>query len=449
MSNKPLLAPEAPGRLPGVGHLLPLLRNPMVFLQSLRPIGDIVRIHVGPSLVYVVNAPELLYQLLVVEAKSLEKGRAFDRAKLLIGDALPTAEGEFHLRQRRMIQPAFHHERIASWTTVMRDCANTRINAWQNGQTLHIAEEMHELSLAVLLKTLIAADLDPAIRQKFFAATRIFVKELTFQLLYPTEKLRKLPTPGNLRFRRATADLRSVLDAVIAAYQADDRDRGDIFSMLCRADADDGYSMTDEQVRNEGLAILVAGTETTANTLSWLCYELGKHTDIQERVRAEIRQVVGDREITGADIQQLQYLQQVVNETLRLHTPNWILTRRTKNDLNLGGITLPSGADILLSLSALHRDPTLYPEPMKFLPERWGPHRSAPDRGTFMPFGAGIRKCIGDAFAKAEILNLAATLFARWRMTLHPDASVRESKAMATLQPVGLRMIPHDAPRGQ
>lgn len=441
------LPPIAPGRLPCVGHLVRLAQNPMRFLQSLRAIDELVRIYIGPTPVCIVNSPELLHQMLVSDASKFHKGRLFDKAKAILGNGVFTAEADRHLRQRRLIQPAFHHEQIASWVTVMSRSATETVDAWESGRSIDLLKEMHDLSLKVVLRTLFDSELGHGARQRVHEVTPVLIKELVTQLLYPGWVPAWLPLPGNRRFNRAAAELRNVFDEVTAAYRAEGVDRGDILSVLCGAGEEEtGYCITDEQVRDEAVSLLLAGTETTATVLSWLCYEMGRNPEIQERVRAEVLGVIGDREPTHRDLKELPFLRQVVNEILRLYTPNWILTRRANTDVDMGQFSIPAGTDILFCLSALHRDPALYPQPMTFNPERWADRKGGSARDTFMPFLTGRRKCIGDAFATTEIMIAAIAIVRRRQLAVHPGTTVTESKLMATLQPKGLRMVATDIP---
>lgn len=440
------LAPIAPGRLPGLGHLVPFVRNPFAFLQSVRAAGDLVRIFIGPAPVYVINSPELLNRLLVTDAQYFEKGYLFDQARVFMGNGLLTSNGDFHRQQRHLMQPAFRRERISGWIGQMGQSATATVSSWRKGHTIDVVPVMHELVLDILTRMLFAAGLKPEVKMKIRHAISDLLQGLLPQIAYSAGRMKNLPTPGNLKFRRATAELRSVLDELIGTYRADNNDRGDLFSLLCGAgEKDASYRISDEQVRDEVVSIIVAGSDSMANTLTWLCYELGQNPAVQERVRSELREVLGDRELTFADLPRLTYLQKVFDEILRLYTPNWILDRRTKNALELGEYSLPAGAEVVFSLSALHRDPVLYPDPLKFDPDRWSGDSSKTVRYAFIPFGTGRRKCIGDSLAHTVVMTTAATMFSRWWLTPLPGSTVYESKLAVTRNPRGVRMVAQQA----
>lgn len=438
--------PIAPGRVAGVGHLLKLVRDPVGLLQSARAAGDIARIFIGPAPVYVINSPDLIYRMLVSEATKFNKGRLFDRATFFFGNGLLTSDGDFHLRQRRMVQPAFRGEYIAGWVGDITRAANARIEEWRTGKRIDVLAEMQDLALDIAVDTLLATDLSPETRNKVHHASPLVVKGVITQMAYPNWIPPWLPIPGNRKFHRACADLRSVFDEVLASIHAGASRGVDIFSLLCGAgDEETGSHMDDTQVKDEAVTILVAATETTATTLGWLCYELGRDPELQQRVREQVVEVAGDRAVTYADLAKLTLLDHVVSETLRRHTPNWLLMRRTIEETDLDGFVLPKNADIVYSPTTLHRDPDLYPNPMNFDPSRWENVRPHALR-TFIPFGAGRRKCIGDGFARTELMASAATLLQRRRLVLPPDVRVRETKLMGTLQPSGLRMVTEELP---
>jgi len=437
--------PIAPGRVAGVGHLAKLVRDPVGFLQSVRAAGDLVQIFIGPAPVYVTNSPDVIHRMLVSEAKQFNKGRLFDRAMFVFGNGLLTSDGDFHLRQRRLVQPTFRGEYIAGWVGDITRAA-ARIEAWRPGRRIDVLTEMQDLALDVAVDTLLATDLSPDMRSKVHHASPLVVKGVITQLLYPTWVPPWLPIPGNRKFHRACADLRSVFDEVLASIHRGTNRGMDIFSLLCGAwDEETGGRMDDAQIQDEAVTILVAATETTATTLAWLCYELGRDPVLQQRVREQVVEVVGDRDVTYADIAKLTLLDQVVSETLRVHTPNWLLMRRTVEEVDLDGRVLPPNADVVYSPTTLHRDPDLYPNPMTFDPSRWESVRPQALR-SFVPFGAGRRKCIGDGFARTELIASAATFLQRRRLVLPPDVRVRETKLMGTLQPRGLRMVTEELP---
>ncbi|HKR50674.1 MAG TPA: cytochrome P450, partial [Pseudonocardiaceae bacterium] len=246
---------------------------------------------------------------------------------------------------------------------------------------------------------------------------------------------------ANRRFDEAAARFRRVVAGVIAAARADRKDRGDLLSMLLLArDEDTGESMTDEQVHDEIVTILTAGTETTAVALAWLFYELGQHPDIERRFHAEIDRVLAGRRATFDDIPRLEYTQRIITEILRKY-PILILMRRARTDVDLGGVHIQPGTEVAFSQYALHHDPHLYPDPERFDPDRWLPDRATTlPRGAFIPFGAGPHHCPGYSFAETEIAIVAATVAARWRLVPVAGRPIR-SRMAVTMHPRQLPMI--------
>ncbi|MFD9123200.1 cytochrome P450 [Kitasatospora sp. NPDC059571] len=430
--------PTAPGHIPLLGHTLPLLRSPLAMLQALRPHGDVVVIRLGRRPVYVINSPEAIHQVLVTEAGAYAKGRVFDKTRPFLGNGIGTSEGTFHLRQRRLMLPAFHRERLRGYTAVMREQTAVVTAAWQPGQRIAADRTFYDLACSVTTRTLFHSDSHQHISAAVQQWLPVFLKGVTKRTMSSVDLLERLPTPGNRRFERARAGLQETIGGLISAHQADPRDRGDLLSVLAGArDEDTGGTMSREQLHDELMTILVAGTETTSTALSWLFHMLSLHPDIEKELHSEIDSIVGDRPITFDDIPALEYTRHVIHETLRLYSPAWFTMRRATTAVELGGIPIPAGSELLLSPAALHRDPSLYPDPQRFDPDRW---QSPPPPGTYLPFGAGPHKCIGDHFGMTEVTVAVATIGARWRLRPATGHTVRETPH-GTLRPNSLPMI--------
>ncbi|MBO8185006.1 cytochrome P450 [Streptomyces sp. DW4-2] len=439
--------PRAPGRLPLIGHVVPLLRRPLDFVQSLRSAGDLVRVHLGTLPVYFVTSADLTHELLVTKARHVEKGRFFVRARILIGDSLPTAPAHIHRPHRRLMQPAFHRERIAGYVRVMAARARAMTDAWAPGQTVAVDEELIDFSVGTLAETMFSTDITPAAAESVRRDVPVLLKTAMFRAVTP-KLLDRLPIPANRKFDRAAVRLREVIDEVIAAYRKHDETEGEdlLSTLLAARDSDTGEALSDREVRDELVAILFAGTETTASTLAWAFHELAAHPEVENRLLDEIRTVVGDRPVTFEDLPKLEYTDRVVREVSRLHSIP-LLMRRVATPVELGGVELPVGTEIAFSLYALHRDPRLYEAPERFDPDRWLPERSeGRPRESYIPFGAGNRKCIGDGFAWTEIVITLATVLARWRMEPLPGHSVREvASAVAHPDRLPMRAVPRAA----
>ncbi|TCO46531.1 cytochrome P450 [Actinocrispum wychmicini] len=427
--------PVAPKHIPVLGHVLSLTRDPIGFLQNLRAHGDIVTFYLGTRPVHQINSPELIRQVLVTDARHFSRGKIFAKARQLFGDGLATADEPAHMRQRRVMQPAFHHDRIAGYVNVMREQIDETVGGWVPNKPIMLEQEMAGLTLRVTAKALFQADLGQAAVAEVYRSLDPILNGLAKRSMMPVELFERIPTPGNRRFDAALRRLLAVVDDVIAAYRAGGVDHGDLLSMLVTHVEDD------DEVRAQVLNILMAGTETTATTLSWACHELVRHPDVADRVAAEAESVLNGR-IGGADPDRMTYVDRVLTETLRLHTPIWLLMRTATATVRLGDVTLRPGAEVMVSMPTLHRDPALFPDPTRFDPDRWqGQGATDLPRMSFIPFGAGGHKCIGEKFAWAEMTVAVAAVCARWRLRLRPGHQVREV-ARAFLRPNGLPMIP-------
>lgn len=406
----------------------------MPFLQSLAELGPVVRIHLWRQPVYVLTTADLVHRTLVQDNAKFEKGFVFDKARALLGNGLFTSEGQTHLKHRRLVQPAFHRDRIQEYAGVIARQAEEAVSRWQAGP-IDFRQRMHELSTDIVTEALFSTDLTAVQKAKVESALPAVLTGFIQRALYPHPVFEKLPLPMNRRFDAAVRDLRAVVDDIVAHAGPDGTN---VVSLLLAArDGETGEGLNPVHVRDEAVSLLLAGAETAATTLTWLCYELARDPMLQREIREEAAQVLGGRRPEPADLPRLERAGHALNETLRLHTPNWILMRRAVATVDFGGTRLEPGAEVLFSLTAMHRDPALFSEPMRFNPDRW---RNVVPRRSFMPFITGSRKCIGDAFAMAEMLIVAVSVVSRWELELAPGARVRENATSATVQPSGLRM---------
>jgi pentalenene oxygenase len=257
----------------------------------------------------------------------------------------------------------------------------------------------------------------------------------------PITWLHRIPTPENRRYQAALRHLHDTIDQVITDYRAQDTDRGDLLSRLLLArDEETGESMSDQQIHDEVMTMMIGGTETTMVTLSWAFYVLGARPDIEKRIHAEVDDILDGPTVGLDDIPRLTYVGRVIQEVLRVYPPVWMLTRRTVTDVDISGHHLPADADVFLSPYALHHDPGLFTEPDTIDPDRWLPTQ-ADDirRGTCIPFGSGARKCIGKSFATVEATLALATLASRWRLRPIPSRPP-QPKAHAIYFPANLAM---------
>jgi cytochrome P450 len=435
--------PFMPGGGRVLGHALEFGRDPLALFQRARDHGDVVRIRFGPFQVYVLNSPDVIRQALVGEARKLGKGLNFGRAKRLIGNGLVMSEGEIHHRHRRLMQSAFHRTEIARYLGTMRDVAVPRISAWPDGGTLAFDREMRSITLTVLTRTLLSSDLGADAVDEIERLLRILLSELVARgITANVPGLGWVPSTSNRRFGAANRRLGALLTGIIDGYRQTGMDHGDLISILMSArDDDTGAGMTNKQLRDEATTLVIAGSETTGNTIAWASYLLAQHPQIQERLQEE-----ADRVLDGADadyetLSKLPFTRAVITEALRLYSPVWILPRRALVDVELGDYQLRAGSRIFFSPYALNRDARVHRDPDRFDPDRWATDYSRSEmRATFFPFGQGIRNCIGEGFAWAESTLLLSAIAARWRLRLADGAAVRPVVS-STLVPSELPII--------
>lgn len=417
--------PIAPGRLPGLGHLLPLLRRPLAFMRSLAEIGEIVRIDLGTLPVYAVTSPHLVHRVQTANAAELDKGRLIDKARPLMGNGLVTSSGQFHRDQRRLVQPGFHPTRIAGYITTMSAVSERIAASWRPGQVVDVALAMDTLAITVAAETLFATHPGSKIITDISRDLRLVARGTVMRSLLP-EWWPKLHTIGNRRYTAAAARLRATINAEITAHRSTGSDAGDILSALLAArDPDTAAGMTTMQITDEVTTLMLAGTETIRSTLMSVFAVLGQRPDIEQRLHAEVDQVLGQRPIEPDDLPQLSYTRNVLTETLRMYSVLFLM-RRTQHPFTLGETTLPASTELLYSPYALHHDPRWYHDPDRFDPDRWLPDNSRPlPPGAFVPFAGGARKCIGDKFALTEATIALATIASRWQLRPHPRSTTR------------------------
>ncbi|MGW6795227.1 cytochrome P450 [Streptomyces chartreusis] len=431
------LPPPARGRLPVIGHALQFVRGPLNVLQDLRSQGDIVALHVGKLPIYVVNSPQLLHHVLVTDAASYTKGRMYDKTQPVVGNGIATSEGSFHHRQRRLILPAFHRPRLRIYSEAMREQAESVIASWKPGQRIAVDRVMHEMSVGTTVRTLFGTDIDTDTIAEIDYCVGIFLKQVIVRTMTPNF-VERLPLPGTRKFEAARKRLKAIVDTILDKRLQSTEERDDLLSLLIAArDEESGEPMSRQQLHDEVVTMVVAGADSTAYTLSWLLYELGRNPAIEARLHNELDTVLNGRPVTFDDLPQLEYTQRLIQETLRLHSVSWIQMRRTIAPVKLGDKHLPTGAEILFSATTMHRDPDLYPDPLRFDPNRW---LSPLQRESFQPFSAGPRKCPGDHFSLTQLAINIATIASHWRLTPATRRKVREVPA-AVLRPNRLPMV--------
>ncbi len=414
--------------------------------MRLAALGDIASFRLGPQQAYFLNNPEMIRDLLVVNADKFKKGRALQRARKLLGEGLLTSEGEHHLRQRRMIQPAFHRLKIAEYSRPMVEYAESMSEKWRDGEVYEIDAEMMHLTLRIVAQTLFSANVEDEADEIGAAMTSI-VNLFNYLLLPFSEWLEKIPLPQTRRFKKARGLLNSVIFGIIEKRRNSGEEKGDLLSMLLAAqDEADGTGMSNEQIRDEVMTLFLAGHETTANAMTWIWYLLSQNEMAEAKLFEELQTVLGAadgktgeqhlRIPTFDDLPNLKYSEAVVAESIRLYPPAWAIGRRAVEEHEFGGYCVQAGSLVLVSPFVTQRDPRFWPDAGEFVPERWETLgvKEAGLQGIYFPFGGGVRKCIGDGFAWTEAILLLATIARKWKLRPVPDQKIG-LQPLITLRP--------------
>ncbi len=445
MTTTALLAPAPSPGIPQLsGNPLALVRqmrrDPLALMQrASRECGDLAAMRIGPTRVLALSHPRHVEPLLVSGASVWTKqtrGQAVLR--LILGRGLLTAEGEEWRRNRRIANPAFARRAIGGFAQTMHRATLDLAADWQGRSgPQDLARDMNHLALRIAGETLFGADVDSA-RQVVSHGLDVVLGDFLRLTTLPWPWMARLPTPRNRRLWRALGQLDRVVNGIVAARRQVEEQPPDLLGMLMSAVDEDGQGLSDRQLRDEVLTMLLAGHETTANALAWTLYLLGRHPQAQERV-AEEAAGLGEG---IPDPAKLSFTRAVLNESMRLYPPAWITSRAASEDTELDGQPVARGTFAFLSPYVLHRHPEIWPDPEAFLPERWveerplGVDERPVPKDAFMPFGAGPRKCIGSHFAMMEATIVLATLLWGFRLSLVPGHEVRP-QASITLRPEG------------
>ena len=485
--------PEPARTLPFPYRLPPGLKYPMPFYAHKKwlKLGDPIRLfeHLkrvyGPTSCYnflgtwivFTNEPRFAREILINQASAFIKERTLQRMKILLGEGLITSDDPIHMRQRKVAAPAFHRQRIAAYAGQIADSAKTHAEAWQADQVIDINDAMLRLSLEITARTLFDTAVTDEVRS-INDETNTIMGLYNFLVAFPAlESVIHLPIPGVMKFRRSRNRLNRIVDRIISERRKEMeagndltdvatqyRDRGDLLSMLLASRYEDENSvatsegMNNQQVRDEVLTIFLAGYETVANAMTWTWYCLSQNPDAETRLHDELDAVLGTaaqtqplrpktptetalpaqpacRLPTLADIPHLRYTEQVFAESMRLYPPAWAMGRRSTRDVQLGPYLIPAGAHFFFSQYVMHRSEELFPDPLRFDPDRFTPEAKASrDKFAYFPFGGGGRQCIGESFAWMEGILAIATIASRWRMR-YTDTEQPVPQPRITLRP--------------
>ena len=415
-----------------------------VFTQLARKYGDVLHIKVGREHTFFLNHPDDIRELLVVQHEHFHKGHGVMKLDRMLGKGLVTSDGELHRRQRRLVQPAFHKRRIAGYAASMAEAAQQKAREWQDGATVDMANEMMQLPLIIVGKTLFNTDVAneaDTVREALVTAMEAF-RALGLSPL--GDLIERLPLPINARLKKARQSLDEVIYRIINEHRRQGTDQGDLLSMLLIAQEEEGTYMSDQQLRDEVMTLFLAGHETTSHALAWAWYALAQHPEVLAQLHNEVDTILEGRAPTIDDLPRLVYTQRVLSESMRLYPPIWAIDRTAQCETNIRGITIPRNARVIMSQYVVHRDPRFYPEPERFDPERWTPEAQAQQpKFAYFPFGGGPRLCIGESFAWTEGILLLATLVQSWETRLVPGFRVQFEPAVTLRPKDGIKMTLH------
>jgi cytochrome P450 len=427
------------------GHLSQFRTGALEFLdRCVREYGDFVPLRIGLKRILLVSDPAAIEEVLITKSKDFIKHFGLKQTKQLLGNGLLNSEGDFWLRQRRLAQPAFHRDRVQQYGRAMIDHARKMLGGWRDGERRDLVVEMMELTLKIAAKTLFDAEEtgDAAvIRDQLALSIRLFNERFISFIRAPLG----WPTPRNLKMRAVTRRLNEIIYKYIEQRRSEGvGDRHDLLSLLlsARDEAGDGTGMTDAQLRDEVMTLFLAGQETTALALSWTWYLLTGHPQVEDKLVAELCEVLGDRPLTVEDVPRLKYAEAVINEAMRLHPPAYILGREAIRDTTVAGHRVPKGWTVFMAQSILHRDPRWWNDPEAFRPERWldGSTKNLP-KFAYFPFGGGPRICIGNTFAMMETVVVLAEVIRRFHFERTeseplepvPSITVRPSRPLTVI----------------
>ena len=423
-----------------LGNTLAYMRDPIGFLAStVRKHGDLVMLRLGNLTTYVLVNPEHIEYVLKTHADNFMKDKLTRWLIPLVGQGLLTSEGDFWRRQRRLAQPAFQRAQIERYAAVMVEHTEQMLSTWRDGQVRDVHEDFMRLTLSIVARTLFNTELAGEagkIGESLEIVMNYFMSPMRWFGIRE-----KFPLPSTLRYRRAIKQIDDVVYGIIRQRRESGEDPGDLLSRLLAARDEHGNGMTDAQLRDESVTLILAGHETTALVLFYTFYLLDRSPEVEGRLASELCDVLGDRAPTASDVPNLRYTEWIVRESMRLYPPAWGIAREALSDCEIGGYSVPKGTQIFLVQWLVHRDPRIFEGPDSFRPERWDNDlvKRLP-RCAYFPFGDGPRVCIGNHFAMMEAVLVLATIAQKYRLSSLPGQKLKVLPSV-TLRPRGAQSM--------
>jgi len=410
--------------------LRPALKDPLRFLLDLATYGDVVTVRRDRT--FLINSPDDIKRVLQDNHFNYKKGERYIRAiEPLFGRGLLTSEGDLWRRQRHQIQPAFHRTHHPDYASAIVEATRQRMVKWREaaraGTPLDLREEMTELTLTVLMKTLFGRSSGDDIRDVGQAFLTAHHDMNLARVFLPVQLPKWVPTPGRAKFARAIRTIDHFIARLVDERRRSGQTSGDFLSLLLAArDEETGAAMPPQQIRDEVITMLGAGHDTVTEALTWTLYLVAQHPEVDARVWDEATRVLGTRDPTADDVKALTMVGAVVDESMRLYPPIWGIMRTAIEADVLGGFAIPPGSRVVMSPYVVHRRPALWPEPERFLPDRFTPSQAAGrHRFSYFPFGGGPRLCVGANFAMLEVAIVAAMLWREFTIRLVPGQTIK------------------------
>ncbi|WP_020539097.1 cytochrome P450 [Lewinella cohaerens] len=433
MANSAKLPPGPKSKFP-LNNLINFRRDSISFLRNMaQEYGDITHFRMGPLRVVLLNHPDYIKEVLSTQHSNFIKGRPLEMVKELLGDGLLTSEGDFHKRNSRIIQPAFHRNMMNYYADPITDYASRLVSNWEDGKKVDMMEEMVRMSTGIAAKTMFNVDLHKDAQE--INRSLDDVMKLFGRITLPfAEYLLKLPLPGTIRFFKAKAKLDETIYNIIDERRRNPVNNGDLLSLLLQSQTEEG-GMSDQQVRDEALTLFLTAFDTTSLALTWTWYLLSQNPEVEAKLHEELDQVLGGRTPTMEDYPRLKYTRMVFGESMRLYPPIYIISRQAIEDFSVGDYIVPAGSIVLLSPYLIHHDARFHPEPEQFNPVAWNERSGGQQsRYEYFPFSVGPRSCIGQHYAWLEGVLVLSSIAQSWRAQVAPNHKV-EAEQLLNLRP--------------
>ncbi|MDT0441960.1 cytochrome P450 [Streptomyces johnsoniae] len=438
--SEPSTVPVAPGAVPVLGHTAALWRDPLGFLRQCTERAGVLELKLRGRRGYLVADPKLAHSVLTNVQDFDKGGQVAEQARAVLGNGLLTCPVSEHRRQRRLMQSAFTRERIGEADRVMAEEAERLTRSWHDGETVDFVPAMNELTQRVTIRSLLTS-FDLASVDEMISVFNGLLDGEVFRHMVLPEWARNLPLPSARRFAAAVAAADATCAHAVAAARADPGGGGLLNALMAGGDSGEA-PFTDEELRHQVVTFLAAGTETTASVLAWFFHRVAEEPALRRRLHEELDAVLGGRTATAQDVPRLPFTQAMFAETLRHHSPTWIIARSATREVDLGGHRFPAGTEFYVSPYQLHHDPAVFPEPERFDPDRWSERSALVPYPGYVPFGAGARICIGARFAVQEAVIAVSALAGRWDLRPVPGSGARP-RPRIVMAPNGLHLRAH------